>query len=214
MDKKFKNSSNVKGYNLSPVFGASTLQSDKLCENSYLIPTTAATSIAPVILTPTINSAKDVTGLNQYQHHRSTRQRTCSAQHNALQPAAECSQSTLAQKNHINNNVNSNSNNINNHQIAMSAKAAACVASPMEQLAAVHAKATSSRNKNEGKNHQQQTLQKSCTCTKVMYMLLFYYKHFSGLYIYRSCPLYDIFNALYVCLFKGKYLSMYGTSIK
>ncbi|TMW49150.1 hypothetical protein DOY81_005740, partial [Sarcophaga bullata] len=147
MDKKFKNSTNIKGYNLSPAFGSPTVQSDKLCENSYLIPTTATTSIPPVILTSTINSTKDATGLNQYQHHRNTRQRTCSAQQNAF--AAECSQSTLAQKNHINNNVNSNSNNMNNQQIAMSAKAAACIASPMEQLAAVHAKATSSRNKNE-----------------------------------------------------------------
>lgn len=164
MDRKLKKPVNLRGYNLLATGAATAKQSDSFMQNSYVIPTNT-TSMPPVNLPPPSTLAKDAAGLNQYHspQYRSTRQRTnitTTQQQNAnynintaaattthLQLTQQQLQSTTGQKIH-NNNTN---NNCTNNQTVMSAKAAACIASPMEQLAAVHAKATSSRNKNEGK---------------------------------------------------------------
>ncbi|XP_065363497.1 cell division cycle 7-related protein kinase isoform X2 [Calliphora vicina] len=167
MDRKLKKAVNLKGYNLLATGAATanttTKQSDSFMQTSYVIPTNT-TSMPPVNLPPPATTlAKDAAGFNQYHspQYRSTRQRTniTTTQQNAnynINTAATTTplqltqqqqlQSTTGQK--INNN-NTNNNNSTNNQTVMSAKAAACIASPMEQLAAVHAKATSSRNKNE-----------------------------------------------------------------
>ncbi|KAM7347151.1 LOW QUALITY PROTEIN: cdc7 kinase [Cochliomyia hominivorax] len=179
MDRKLRKSANLKGYNnllpASGVANATAMQSDNCMQNSYVIPTTASTSnttsMSPVILPPPpANLVKDIAGLNQYHSPRTTRQRTNNnANYNintalvtattttATTPLQLTQQeqlqmtTTIEQKNHNNNNsIIISSNNMNNNQTTlMSSKAAACIASPMEQLAAVHAKATSSRNKNE-----------------------------------------------------------------
>ncbi|KNC30018.1 hypothetical protein FF38_03062 [Lucilia cuprina] len=173
MDRKLRKASYQKGYSLlnkTPTAAATAnninaMQSDNLMQNSYVIPTnTNTTSMSPVILPPIpANLAKDAAGLNQYQTpqpYRSTRQRTnnnnntttTTMQQNANYSATVTQQqlqSTNVQNNHIINNNNNNNSIAMNNQTLMSAKAADCIASPMEQLAAVHAKATSSRNKNE-----------------------------------------------------------------
>lgn len=163
MDRKAKNAANAKGHSaIVRTSVLSALTNDAVRPNSYVIPT-AATSV-PGHMPPT----KVATTNCQPQHHHGTRQRSSLAalQQEQLQlsknsPKTKApttpQQQIASQGNAVQKNQNSNNTtglNSNHNQTATGAKTAAapaCVASPMEQLAAVQAKATSSRNKNEGK---------------------------------------------------------------
>lgn len=163
MERRPRKSAN-REYNLINTSTSATNANDE-AQTSYVIPTTN-TSMAPAVQTLSKSFTKDAAGFNQYQmpQYRNTRQRTNNAilQQKTNPNSTNTDTAAVAAIQRQTTAVYNKSHNVN--QAVMGSKAAACIASPMEQLAAVHAKATSSRNKNEGK---QQFLFYLCMCEKV-----------------------------------------------